>query len=436
MAAIQDLPDEIMLKVANYLEIKDLAKFGEVSKKMRIISCDQSLWKKINLSKFTPLCSSYEMYVPTNFVKMVMERGCQYLSLHFMKLGYPGGPISMTSEGDLCLDKASSLRYLDLKYCEAHVLTFEEILASCHWLQKLSMASISIWERKLITTKMIRSICYQNGRTLQTLDLSLCGGVMIDSIRKITKHCVGLKNIDLSGTGLSHITLSFLVNNLTPEVEKLNIGSLRKLNDEHLKALVTRCNKLSVLNLQNTTITNDSLTHIIENLQHTLEKLNVHYCHFITYTNVTELRTMPKLRVLKYGRCWRIGDNKKEALKKIMPLVRFHESICADERNLLPADGIWDVEAKQLKYFETFGQWKFHDLPDKTVFRVTYFLEEKDLVNFGQLSKRMRSIAQSRVDYTNAIKSLPYSRKQKHVSASNTLCYEVSASNTLCYELN
>ena len=88
-----------------------------------------------------------------------------------MKVGTPGELISKTSEGHLILKKAFSLKYLDLKYCGAHVLTFEEILASCHSLQKLSMASMSIWERKSITTKMIRSICYQNGRTIQTLDL-------------------------------------------------------------------------------------------------------------------------------------------------------------------------------------------------------------------------------------------------------------------------
>ena len=406
MASIQDLPDEIILKVINYLAINKRVKFGEVSKRMRAISCDKTLWQKMNVSRDGPSC--YEIDIPTNFVKTVIENGCQYLSLHYMKVGTPGGP--KASEGHLILDKASSLQYLDLKYCKARVLTFEEILASCHSLRKLSMASISIWERKLITTKMIRSICYQNGRTLQTLDLSLCGGVMIDSIRKITKHCVGLKNIDLSGTGLSHITLSFLVNNLTPEVEKLNIGSLRKLNDEHVKALVTRCNKLSVLNLQNTTITDDSLTHIIKKLQHSLEKLNVRYCHFITYTKVTELRSMPKFRVLKYGQSWKMVDHEKEALKNMMPLVRFDESICADERKLLPADGIWDVEAKQLKYFELFDQRNFHDLPDETVLRVTFFLEEKDLVNFGQVSKRMRAIAQSRVDYTDAINPIPTGR--------------------------
>ena len=45
----------------------------------------------------------------------------------------------MTSGGHLRLVKASSLRYLDLKYCDAGLGIFEEILSSCHLLEKLSM---------------------------------------------------------------------------------------------------------------------------------------------------------------------------------------------------------------------------------------------------------------------------------------------------------
>ena len=33
-----------------------------------------------------------------------------------------------------------------------------------------------------------------------------------------------------------------------------------------------------------------------------------------------------------------------------MPLVKFDEIITADERELLPADGIWDVKVKHLNF--------------------------------------------------------------------------------------
>ena len=189
MASIQDLPDEIILKVIEYLNINQLIKFGEVSKRMRAVRNDKSLWKKINLSNddLRDCYIYHEIDVPSGFVKMVIENGCEYLSLHFVKVGTPGIPISMTSVENLCLDKTSSLKYLDLKYCDAHFLFFEEILASCHFLQKLSMDSIR--EGKWITPKMINSTCYQNGRTLQTLNLSACKGLDLESIQKITKNC-------------------------------------------------------------------------------------------------------------------------------------------------------------------------------------------------------------------------------------------------------
>ena len=123
-----------------------------------------------------------------------------------MKLGNSGEPISMTSEGDLYLDKASSLKYLNLNYCDVHVLTFEEILDSCHSLEKLSIAG------KFLTFKMIQSICYQNGPTLQTLNLSCCSGLDLESIHTITKNCARLKNVDLLATELSNDSINFLVN--------------------------------------------------------------------------------------------------------------------------------------------------------------------------------------------------------------------------------
>ena len=263
------------------------------------------------------------------------------------------------------------------------------------------MRRASIPESKWITPKMIRSVCYQNGRTLQTLNFGACCGLDLESIQKITKNCVGLKNVDLSSTGLSKESIIFLVNNLTPEVKKLNLDRLRNLKDEHLKVLVTRCNTLSVLNLQFTSITNDSLTHIIENLQHTLEKLHVFsrgaalpnalVAEDITYSKVTELKSMPNLRVLNlaFGHQWYLDGQEIENLKKLMPLVKFGE-VCADERELLPADGIWDVEAKQLQYFKKFSNRQFEELPEEIMFHLIGFFELKDLVRLSAVSKRMR----------------------------------------------
>ena len=139
----------------------------------------------------------------------------------------------------------------------------------------------------------------------------------------------------------------------------LSVWLFEEFHSEHLKALVTRCNKLSVLNLRNTSITSDSLIHIIENLQQTLEKLDVYLCDDVTYAKLTKLKSMPKLTDLNYM----VSAGEIQDLKNLMPFVRIGEIITADERELSPADGIWDVEAKQLEFYKKDEKNQFQDLP-------------------------------------------------------------------------
>jgi hypothetical protein len=238
----------------------------------------------------------------------------------------------------------------------------------------------------------------------------------------ITMNCIDLKNVDFSETRLSKHSINFLVNNLSPTVEKLSLGYLDNLKDEHVKGLVARCSKLSVLNLGNTTITNNSLTHIIENLQFTLEKLDVRLCHRITYDKLTELKYMPILKKLNWGincdEMWihgvpyngRLqpynGRLKKEDLKMCMPFVKFGETISVDERKLSPTDGIWDIEAKQLdasfwlgtaKFAPSLSPYEYQDLPYEFTFDMCRFLQIKDLAKFGQVSKKMRIFAKQEI---------------------------------------
>ena len=72
MASIQDLPDEIMLKVINYLDTKDLIKCGQVSKRIRIISRDQILWRNLSFSELFRLSSNN--FIPIELVKMILKR--------------------------------------------------------------------------------------------------------------------------------------------------------------------------------------------------------------------------------------------------------------------------------------------------------------------------------------------------------------------------
>ena len=46
---IESLPDELLLNIFSYFDIKELFKCGHVNKKFRQISFDESFWIQVNL---------------------------------------------------------------------------------------------------------------------------------------------------------------------------------------------------------------------------------------------------------------------------------------------------------------------------------------------------------------------------------------------------
>ena len=62
----ENLPDEIILKVIRNLEYRDIIVFSQLSKRIRTICQDESLWKKINL---------YGKRVPTEFLRLILGNG-------------------------------------------------------------------------------------------------------------------------------------------------------------------------------------------------------------------------------------------------------------------------------------------------------------------------------------------------------------------------
>ena len=68
MATIEELPDEIMMEIFLLMSIKEICRCAQVCQRWRILSEDESLWRKINLS---------DKKVPVKFVEKVLRHGCQ-----------------------------------------------------------------------------------------------------------------------------------------------------------------------------------------------------------------------------------------------------------------------------------------------------------------------------------------------------------------------
>ena len=346
------LPNEIIVHVFRYLKIVDILKCGQVSKRFRAISNDdQYLWpKRLNL---------WNKKVPVGLLQKILDSGCKYLSLSEAVL-----------EGTLNLPKVSALQYLNLSAFrpEYYGNYSEKLLESCYSLQKLSLSTFNI------SLKLISITSLQNGKTLTVLDLSKCTFYVdnfmresskceFDCIRQIVENCTELKELSLHMTNLCEKSIDFLVSNLTSSIEKVDLFDQSLLNDRHVRKLVTRCNKITELDLGGwTSITTKSLDYIIENLNLTLVKLSLEFA-FLEFesSDLFKLKRMKKLELLCYNQGtedWNLYEYVDcKLLKKHLPNLQVTPdpgSIriaipCHPEYN--QRHGFWEINAEQEELF-------------------------------------------------------------------------------------
>ena len=307
----EEFPDEILIEFMGYLSIKQLLRCMQVSKRFKALCQAESLWQKIDLSWRDEVED-----VPYSFVQFVLDKKCKSLSLE---------DVVMYGKR-LKLNKISQLKHLNLGGCQINERSRNDLLFSCQYLERLSLNAVNL------PTHAIKSICLQNGKTLQKLDrsshnyklapaygkrfsytwrntqLKESRKLQFESIQDIVYNCVELTELNLAFISLCDDSLCCLANNLTPKILKLSLENT-PIRDEHVKALVIRCNKITELDLSECDkITNMALTNINENLKSSLQKLALFSCWAITaggrnLTSLYQLKSMPKLRIsfLKCG---------------------------------------------------------------------------------------------------------------------------------------
>ena len=324
MSTSQDLPDEIVLKILSFSETKDLIRCGQVSKRIRRISRDNTLWETANLEK---------KVVKTELLEMILSKGCRSLNLR-----------NSIILGSLNSDTKSQLRVLKLRqskdlgwpafnkccycdcesFCDCYENTgfIKALLSSCSSLRHLVIEDV------FLSQNMAESIC-KNGKTLQILNLNRSDldieGDLNDYWQEIIKCCQELKEYVNCGEGLMDEDIEFLVKNIPPNVEKLDLSSCPQVwpafNDYHVEILLRRCNKIKALSLDATAITDLSLKNIRKFLNHTLEELSLGLSYtLISYTGFIELNSIPKLKILNvhYDK---YDDQEFQNLRKLLPQV-------------------------------------------------------------------------------------------------------------------
>ena len=107
---LEDLPNELILKVISYLDFQELLIFGQISRRIRTITYDERLqqWQKFNF---------YREKAPSGLLKILLENGCKYLSLSRARI-----------IGPLDLNKPTRLKYLNLS---TDLLNYSKVPNKC-----------------------------------------------------------------------------------------------------------------------------------------------------------------------------------------------------------------------------------------------------------------------------------------------------------------
>ena len=304
---LESLPDEVLLIVFSYLKIQELLRCSRVSKRIGRICHDKSLWKKIDLSN---------MKVKAEFIKAILENDCENLNLQNSQI-----------VGSIQLSKTSKLMHLNLTTVDyGFPSVFHEILLSCCSLQKL-MLEFPFPNKilsKLLDTAL-QKFCSQNGKTLRTLNICLLNWLSTKSLQVIVMQCAKLQEISFEYLKLDQNALNQIVTGLTPGIEKVSLAGNKELTDEHIETLVSRCNKITALDISGIRfLTNNVITSIWNHLKLSLRELDITACPNIELEKVLELESLPKLKVLNYGS---YPLDEMPALRKKLPHLMINKKI-------------------------------------------------------------------------------------------------------------
>ena len=294
---LQNLPDEIILRIFNLLNKKDLSQVAKASKRTLAIAKDFSLWQRV---------SFWRKKVTTSFLQEVINRGCKFLSLHNAEL-----------EGSLNFSNNSELITLDISDCKANEGVLEELVGSCHSLEKFAMMDL------VAGSLMLRNICEQNGTTLKALNMGQCRGLPLNSINLITNNCIGLTSLNLRNVQISENAVNDLMELLNPNIVSLSFGFRNLVKDIHVETLLKRCKKIRHLGLKSFSISNLVITHIVDHAKETLVSLFLEVRH-IYCSKLRDLRRMRKLKSLFCGGLKYNGGRHEEIqrLHNLLPNVR------------------------------------------------------------------------------------------------------------------
>jgi hypothetical protein len=222
-------------------------------------------------------------------------------------------------EGTLKLSCCSELKTLEVSNCKANEGVLEELLGSCHSLEKFSAMNLTI------NLVMLRNVCKQNGRSLQFLYMGECRGFGLDlnNIGLITRNCINLTSLTLFDLKMSEEAVDNLMNFLNPNIESLSFGNGHVVKDSPFETLFKRFKNIKNIGIKSCRISNLTVTHTVNYLKGTLLALLLE-AENISCEKLQDLKSMQQLSTLVCRRLKHHGARSEEIknLREVLINVR------------------------------------------------------------------------------------------------------------------
>lgn len=291
---LNDLPDEILLKIFLYLSSpKDFGRCLQVSKRFNQILKDVKLWQNIRIwnCKFLR-----RKRISAKFFSQALDYGLENLSLRRCVVN---GVLE-------CRDK-NQLKSLYLKWMNFYKGDNREFVSSmfenCQFLQRLFIqgrgSSKLDFQRITLnghSLKVVNIYFHQDRFRVWWTQASLT--LNLEIVKLIVDNCTELSELALSN--ISQEAVEYLCQNLTPKIRKLHLDCRAMVDfylpTQNIKILSSRFDKLTALSIISIRISKVALRYI-KNLAN-LEKLALSQWDEELTVWIDDLAEMSKLKLL------------------------------------------------------------------------------------------------------------------------------------------
>jgi len=196
--------------------------------------------------------------------------------------------------------------------------SINKVAAKCSQIEKLNLGQCH-----KITNNTLLNIA-SNLKNLQSLDIRGCKQIRDNSLKEIVTNCTKLTTLVIANCPTVTDSTLYTISSMLPDLRTLDACGCGKISDRGIHALAKKCNKLTILDLSSTKVTNKSVTTIAYHCYESLTSLKLSFCHSITDSCLyTVAQKCKKLRTLHLYGCKPLRHLLK--LMEINPLLKIEK---------------------------------------------------------------------------------------------------------------